>query len=181
MIIPSPMNNKSPQIAKDAFIAPTATIIGDVIIKSGANIWFGAILRGDEGTLIIGENTSIQEHVAIHTEPGTTCEIGKNCIVGHHAMVHGPSKVGDNCMIGINAVVLADTQVGEGTIVAGGAVARKKIPELTLVAGVPAEFKKKLPTERLAESKKEALLYVDRGKKFIEKGHIHSEMKNFIA
>lgn len=180
MIFPSPITGKEPQISKTAFIASNVTIIGDVIIHPNVNIWYGAVLRGDEGTLIVGENTSIQEHVALHTEKGVKCEIGKNCIVGHHAMVHGPCKVEDHCMIGINAVVLQDTTVGEGTIVASGAVARKEIPKLSLIAGVPAELKKSLGNERIKQAENAAIDYVKRGQAFKENGFNHPDLDKYL-
>ena len=179
MILPSPITGKIPQISKSAFIAENVTIIGDVIIHPNVNIWYGAVLRGDEGTLIVGENTSLQEHVALHTEHGVTCEIGKNCIVGHHAMVHGPCKVEDHCMIGINAVVLQGTHVGEGTIVASGAVARKEIPKLSLVAGVPAILKKTLDPSRIEKARNAAIDYVKRGQAF-KKEFNHPDLEKYL-
>ena len=180
MILPSPITGKTPQIDKSAFIAENVTIIGDVIIHANVNIWYGAVLRGDEGTLIVGKNTSLQEHVALHTEHGVTCEIGKNCIVGHHAMVHGPCKVEDNCMIGINAVVLQGTHVGEGCIVASGAVARKEIPKLSLMAGVPAVLKKTLGPDRLEKAAAAAIDYVKRGQKFKE-NYNHPDLDEYLV
>ena len=180
MIFPSPINGKVPKISKDAFIATNATIIGDVTIHAGVNIWYNAVLRGDEGTLIIGENTSIQESVTVHTEKDVICKIGKNCIVGHHAMVHGPCVVGDNCMVGINAVVLQGSTIGEGTMIAGGAVARKEIPRLSLIAGVPAIIKKQLPESRLEQAAAAAIDYVQRGQKFKEKGYNHPNLDQYL-
>ena len=167
-------------ISKDAFIAPNATIIGDVTIHAGVNIWYNVVLRGDEGTLIIGENTSLQEHVAVHTEKLVTCKIGKNCIVGHHAMIHGPCDVGDNCMIGINAVVLQGTTVGEGTMIASGAVARKEIPRLKLLAGVPAIIKKDLPESRIESASAAAIDYVKRGDIFRKEGYNHPDLEKYL-
>ena len=91
--MPSPRTGKKPNIHESAFIAPTATIIGDVTIGEGTNVWFGAIIRGDWGTIKIGKNTSIQENVTIHIKMGTTAIIGNDCIIGHHAMIHGPAEI----------------------------------------------------------------------------------------
>ncbi|MFX1343558.1 MAG: gamma carbonic anhydrase family protein [Promethearchaeota archaeon] len=85
IIIPSPETGKKPQIHESAFIAPTAVIIGDVTIGEGSNVWFGATIRGDWGTIKIGKNTSIQENVTIHIEAGSSVTIGDDCIIGHHA------------------------------------------------------------------------------------------------
>jgi len=84
-IIPSPETGKEPEIHNSAYIAPTAVIIGDVTIGEGSNVWFGAVLRGDWGTIKIGNNTSIQENVTIHIEAGSSVIIGNDCIIGHHA------------------------------------------------------------------------------------------------
>jgi carbonic anhydrase/acetyltransferase-like protein (isoleucine patch superfamily) len=117
LIIPSPGTGKVPQIHESVFIAPTAVIIGDVTIGEGSNIWFGAVLRGDWGTIIIGKNTSIQENVTIHNDVGSIVEIGDNCIIGHHAMVHGPCTIGNGCLVGIGANVLHRSKMGDGSIV----------------------------------------------------------------
>jgi len=84
-IIPSPETGKEPEIHNTAYIAPTAVIIGDVTIGEGSNVWFGAVLRGDWGTIKIGNNTSIQENVSIHIEASSSVTIGNDCIIGHHA------------------------------------------------------------------------------------------------
>ncbi len=179
MIIPSPITGKIPKISKSAFIAPTATIIGDVTIHPHANIWFGAVLRGDVGTLIVGENTSIQEHVAMHTTQVGPCHIKENCIVGHHAMVHGPSIVEDHCMVGINAVVLQDSHIGRGTIIASGAVARKKIPAFRLIAGVPAVVKRELSEDRIVPAREAAMHYREYAQAFIDKGLNHPDLESY--
>lgn len=84
-VIPSPETGKEPEIHNTAYIAPTAIIIGDVTIGEGSNVWFGAVLRGDWGSIKIGNNTSIQENVTIHLEANSSVYIGNDCIIGHHA------------------------------------------------------------------------------------------------
>lgn len=145
LIIPSPRNGKEPQIHESVFIAPTAVIIGDVTIGEGSNIWFGAILRGDWGTIIVGKNTSIQENVTIHNEVNSTVQIGDDCIIGHHAMVHGPCTIGNGCLVGIGSNVLHRSKMGDGSMLGAGAVlVHKEVPPRTLALGVPAEIKKEL-------------------------------------
>ena len=169
LIIPSPKTGKVPQIHESVFIAPTAVIIGNVTIGEGSNIWFGAVLRGDWGTIIIGKNTSIQENVTIHNEVGSTVEIGDNCIVGHHAMVHGPCTIGNGCLVGIGANVLHRSKMGDGSIVGAGAVlVGKEIPPRTLAVGVPAKIKKQLKQTGKMEGVKAAGIYVENGKLFKE-------------
>lgn len=143
IIIPSPRTGKEPQIHETAFIAPNAIIIGDVIIGEGSNIWFGAVIRGDWGTIHIGKNTSIQEHVTIHIEMGKSAIIGSNCIIGHHAMIHGPCVVGDGALVGIGANLLHNSKLGKGSLLGAGAVlVNKEIPPMSLAVGVPASIKK---------------------------------------
>ncbi len=139
----SPRTQKKPQIHESVFVAPNAVIIGDVVIGEGSNIWFGVVLRGDWGKITIGRNTSIQEHVAIHIEMGSSVKIGSNCIIGHHAMIHGPTEIGDGCIVGIGAKVLHRSKLGEGCVLAAGAVLlNKEIPPRSLAVGIPATIKK---------------------------------------
>jgi len=181
MIGPSPITGKSPRISKDAFIAANVVIIGDVTIEAGANIWYGAVLRGDECKIHVGKNTSIQENVTLHSTPGTDCIVEDHIITGHHAMIHGPCVVGSGAMVGINAVVLQETTVGKGAIVAAGAVARKEVPAMYLAVGTPAVAKKALPPEHFAEAIKAAEDYVVRGRAFIDAGLNHPEAQKFFV
>ncbi len=169
LIMPSPRTGKIPQIHESAFIAPTAVIIGDVTIGEGSNIWFGAVLRGDWGLIIVGRNTSIQENVTIHNQVGSTVEIGDNCIIGHHAMIHGPCTIGNGCLVGIGANVLHGSKMGEGAIIgAGGVLIGKEIPPRTLAVGVPATIKKQLPQKGKMEGAKTSKEYAKNGNKFKE-------------
>jgi len=163
----SPNTGKKPQIHDSAYISPNAIIIGDVIINEGVNIWFGAILRSDKGTIKIGKNTSIQENVTIHMEEGTTVVIGEDCIIGHHAMIHGPCTIGDGCLVGIGSNVLHESKMGEGSILgAGGVLLNKEIPPRTLAVGIPAEIKKQLPSNGELEGAKTSGEYVENGQLF---------------
>ncbi len=167
--MPSPRTEKKPQIHESVFIAPTAVIIGDVSIDQGANIWFGAVLRGDWGTIKIGKNTSIQENVTIHNEIGSTVEIGDDCIIGHHAMIHGPCTIENGCVIGIGSNVLHRTKVGEGAQIGAGAVlVNKEIPQRTLAVGVPAKVKKELPQTGKLVGTRTSGDYVKNGETFKE-------------
>ena len=169
LIIPSPRTGKTPHIHESAYIAPTAVIIGDVTIGEGTNIWFGAVLRGDWGTIIIGKNTSIQENVTIHNEVNSVVEIGDNCIIGHHAMIHGPCTIAEGCLVGIGANVLHHTKLNEGSMVGAGAVlVNKEIPSRTLAVGVPAEVKKELSKAGKPIGSKTSGTYVENGRMFKE-------------
>lgn len=167
--MPSPRTGKIPQIHETVFIAPTAVIIGDVSIDEGSNIWFGAVLRGDWGTIIVGKNTSIQENVTIHNEMGSTVKIGDNCIIGHHAMIHGPCIIENGCVVGIGSNVLHRSKMGEGSQIGAGAVlVNKEIPPRILAVGVPAEIKKELPQTGKLVGAKTSGEYAENGKTFKE-------------
>ena len=172
IIMPSPRNGKVPQIHESVFIAPTAVIIGEVKIGKGSNIWYGAILRGDWGPLSIGNNTSIQENVTIHTEIDKSVIIGDDCIIGHHAMIHGPVEIGNGCLIGIGANVLHRTKLGDGcTVGAGAVVLHKEFPPRCLIVGIPGTIKKELPDTGQLVGEKTSKEYTENGaefKKFFE-------------
>ena len=141
-----PYKDRHPVIADDAFIAPTATIIGDVEIASGANIWYGTVLRGDLAPIRIGRDTNIQDNCTIHTDLDKPAVIGDHVTVGHNAIVHG-CTVENSCLIGMGAVVLSGAHIKTGTIIAAGAVVKEGQiagPD-QLLAGMPAVVKKALP------------------------------------
>jgi carbonic anhydrase/acetyltransferase-like protein (isoleucine patch superfamily) len=135
-------NGKQPQIADDAFIAPTAVITGDVIIKAKANIWFGAVLRGDENQIVIGERSSIQDNVVIHCSIENPTLVGPDVTIGH-AVVLEACRIEAGALVGMNATILDGAVVGERALIAAGSVVRENqvIPAETLAAGVPAQIK----------------------------------------
>jgi hypothetical protein len=167
MILPNP-KGQVPNIDESAFVAPNATVIGDVTIGPDANIWFGAVLRADWGPITIGARTSVQENAVLHIEAGSYLNIGEDCILGHGVIVHGPGTIGNGCTIGVGAIVMQGCTVGDGTIVAGGAVARGDIPSNVMVAGVPAEVKKELTDAQIHDSLRNADTYVKNGRAFKE-------------
>ncbi len=169
MIIKSPFNGSVPKIHPTVFIAPDVVIIGDVRIGAYTNIWFNAVLRGDWGVLEIGENTSIQENVVLHSRPNEICKIGNNVRLAHSCMCHGPCSIEDFSMVGINATVLMGAKLGKGSSLAGGSVLRDKTDDFCLYAGIPAIKKKKYPNKDLNEFSSN--LYVENGQKFKEAGY----------
>ncbi|MFW9988676.1 MAG: gamma carbonic anhydrase family protein [Candidatus Odinarchaeota archaeon] len=167
--MPSPKTGKKPMIHESAYIAPTAVIIGDVTIGERSNIWFGVVLRGDWGQIKIGKNTSIQENVTIHIEMGTYVTIGSNCVIGHHAMIHGPTEIMDGCLVGIGSNILHNTKMNEGSMIAAGAVTtNKEIPPRQLWAGIPAKFLKDFPENEEFIAEKTANDYIINGQAFKE-------------
>lgn len=135
-------NGIRPTIAGDVFVAPNATIIGNVTIESGANIWFGAVLRGDEGAIVIGPRVSVQDNVVIHAGPASPTVVEAEVTIGHSVVLEG-CRIKKQALIGMNATVLPGAVVGERALVAAGSVVREnqEIPPDVLVAGVPAQIK----------------------------------------
>ena len=112
-----PFGGKVPRDEGAVFVAPNATVLGDVVLGPGSSIWYGAVLRGDDGTLTLGENTNVQDNAVLHCDPGGAVTLGKNVTVGHCALVHG-CTVGDGSLIGMHATLLNHCVVGKNCIIA---------------------------------------------------------------
>jgi carbonic anhydrase/acetyltransferase-like protein (isoleucine patch superfamily) len=136
---------KTPRVAEDAFVAPTAVLIGDVTVGAGASIWYGAVLRGDNSAIVIGDGSNVQDNCVIHCAQDLPTVVGANVTVGHMAMLEG-CTIGDGALIGMGAIVLQRASVGARALVAAGAVVGEgmEIPDGVLAAGVPARVKKEL-------------------------------------
>ena len=153
----------TPKIVSPAFIAPTATLIGDVDIACGASVWFGSILRGDLDRIQVGEDTNIQDLTVCHTDKGMPLSIGKRVTVGHRCVLHG-CTIKDDCLIGMGAIVMNGAVVGRGSVVAAGATILEKtvVPPFSLVAGVPGKIKRSFPeAEVLSKIAEAARVYKD--------------------
>lgn len=146
---------------KDVYIAPNATVVGDVVLEKDVNIWYGAVLRGDHGRITVGEGTNIQDNAVLHDE--TT--LGKYCTVGHTAIVHG-CTIGDVCLIGMGAIILSGAVLGDGCIVGAGALVTGKTnaPAGSVLLGSPAKIVKTVTEQQLAETRENALHYIELGK-----------------
>src|SRR3954465_4100346 len=139
------LDGKTPRVAEDAFVAPTAVLIGDVTIHEGASIWFGAVLRGDNSAIVIGEGSNVQDNCVIHCADDLPTIVGANVTVGHMAMLEG-CVIGDGSLMGVGRVALQRASGGGNALVAAGAVVGEgtEIPGGVLAAGVPAKVKKEL-------------------------------------
>ena len=128
----------APEIARDAWIAPDAQIIGRVVIEPGASIWWGAVLRGDNEEIRVGAGSNVQENCVLHTDMGFPLTIGANCTIGHKAMLHG-CTIGDGSLIGMGATVLNGAKIGAGSLIGASALVSegKDIPDRVLVMGAP--------------------------------------------
>jgi carbonic anhydrase/acetyltransferase-like protein (isoleucine patch superfamily) len=142
-----------PKVGKNVFIAPTAVVIGQVVIGDNSSIWYGTVIRGDREPITIGNNVNIQDNCTLHTDPGQPVVIGDGVSVGHAAVVHG-CTIEQQSLIGIHAVVLNGAVVKKGSVVGSGAVVREgqQVGPLQLVAGVPATVKKDLDVSILRKN-----------------------------
>ncbi len=139
------LGGRRPRVHPDAYIAPTAVLIGDVAVEKGASIWFGAVLRGDESTITIGEGANVQDNAVIHCAEDLPTVIEKNASVGHSAQLEG-CVVEQGALVGMGATMLQRSRLGAGSMLAAGAVLQegKHIPPGQMAAGVPATIKKPL-------------------------------------
>jgi carbonic anhydrase/acetyltransferase-like protein (isoleucine patch superfamily) len=139
------LDGVAPRIADDAYVAPTAVLIGDVVVEAAASIWFGAVLRGDNAAIRIGAGSCVQDNCVVHCARDLPTIVGVNVTVGHMAMLEG-CTIGDGALIGMGAIVLQRAVVGAGALIAAGAVVGEgvEIPPGMLAAGVPAKVKKAL-------------------------------------
>ncbi|MBS1588853.1 MAG: gamma carbonic anhydrase family protein [Bacteroidetes bacterium] len=146
-----PVKDIHPQIPEDCFVAPNATIVGDVIMGTSCSVWFNAVIRGDVNSIRIGNKVNIQDGACIHcTYQKTKTIIGNNVSIGHHALVHG-CTVEDNVLIGMGAIVMDGVRIGSNSIIAAGAVVLENtiVPAGSIFAGVPAKKVKDISQELL--------------------------------
>ncbi|MBC5828751.1 MAG: gamma carbonic anhydrase family protein [Candidatus Eremiobacteraeota bacterium] len=139
---------KAPRVDPTAFIAPTAVLIGDVQVGAESSIWFGTVIRADNGPIRIGARTSIQDNAVVHVSDGGRTVVGDDVTVGHCAVMED-CIIGNSALIGSNAVVLNGATVGEKSLIAAGSVVGEKaqIPSNVVAAGAPAKVKKPLEGE----------------------------------
>ncbi|MET9442191.1 gamma carbonic anhydrase family protein [Streptomyces sp. NPDC006610] len=142
------IGGREPEIAGDAFVAPTAAVIGDVTLGAGASVWYGAVLRGDVERISVGARSNVQDNCTLHADPGFPVTVGERVSIGHNAVVHG-ATVEDDCLIGMGATVLNGAVVGAGSLVAAQALVPQgmRVPPGSLVAGVPAKVRRELSAE----------------------------------
>lgn len=146
-----PFNGKTPVIDDTAWVAPNATLIGDVHIGPGASVWFGVVMRADMDRIELGAGSNLQDNVVVHTDEGIPTVVGENVGVGHLALLHG-TRVGAGSLIGMGAKLLNNSVIGEGGFVAAGALVLEgqQVAAGHLVAGVPAKDRGEM-NEELAE------------------------------
>ncbi|NNM64405.1 MAG: gamma carbonic anhydrase family protein [Burkholderiales bacterium] len=158
------LENIRPQVATDVFVADTARVIGRVELGSGVSVWYGAVLRGDNEPIIVGDNSNVQEGAVLHTDPGFPLTVGAGVTIGHQAMLHG-CTVGAGSLIGIQAVVLNGARIGRNCLVGAGALVTegKEFADGMLILGSPARAVRELTPEQIEQMQRNARTYVDRG------------------
>lgn len=152
---------KRPVIDPSAWLAPTATVLGDAHLGEGASVWYGAVVRADRATITLGAGSNVQDNCTLHADPDFPLTIGADVTIGHNAVCHG-ATIGDGSLVGMGAVVMNGAELGAGTLVAAGAVVREGtvVPPGSLVAGVPAKVVRTLDDEQVARLRENAARYV---------------------
>ena len=165
------IDKHKPKFNDTNFIAPNATVIGNVIMEKDSSIWFQCTIRGDNEPITIGAGSNIQDNSVIHTDPGCPCTIGSNVTVGHMAMLHG-CQIGDGSLIGIGAVILNNAKIGKNCIIGAKALITEGsvIPDGSLVMGIPGKIKKELDAEEQKIPQLNAGFYVENYKRYKAQG-----------
>lgn len=168
-----PFNGTLPIVAPDAFLAPTAVIVGDVQVGPEASIWFGAVLRGDhpEFGIRVGSRSNVQDNCVVHVGDWQPTVIGSEVTVGHGAKFES-CTIEDRCVIGMNAVILQEARIGEGSVVAANTVVLEgtEVPPGSLVAGVPGKVRKSLDGSAAEFVRRSGAHYVDGSREYLKQG-----------
>jgi len=164
------LDGQAPEIAPDVFVAETAIVIGKVRLKPGASVWFGAVVRGDNEWIEIGEGSNVQDLAVLHTDIGSPLTVGANCTVGHQAMLHG-CTVGDTTLIGMGAVVLNDARIGARSVVGAHALVGegKSFEDGQLIVGVPARAIRPIGPEVVERLERSAAVYRANAQRYVNR------------
>jgi carbonic anhydrase/acetyltransferase-like protein (isoleucine patch superfamily) len=157
------LGEHAPTIDETAFVAETATVIGKAVLAKNSSVWYGAVIRGDNEMISVGENSNVQEGAVLHTDPGFPLTIEENVTIGHQAMLHG-CTVQAGALIGIQAVVLNGAVIGRNCLVGAGAIVteNKTFPDNSLILGAPAKVVRTLSDDDVARLKRNSATYVER-------------------
>jgi carbonic anhydrase/acetyltransferase-like protein (isoleucine patch superfamily) len=153
----------APKIDDEAFVAPTAVVVGAVTMGAESSIWYGAVARADHETIEIGERSNVQDGSTLHSDPGSPLVIGRGVTVGHNVVLHG-ARVDDDVLVGMGSVVMNGAHIGSGSIVAAGAVVTqgKVFPPRSVIAGIPAKVVRQATDDDLAHIQGNAAAYYER-------------------
>jgi carbonic anhydrase/acetyltransferase-like protein (isoleucine patch superfamily) len=155
-----PIRGRAPQLHQESWVAPNASIIGQVTLAARASVWYGATLRAEAEPIDIGAGTNIQDGATIHVDPGFPVHVGANVSVGHNAVLHG-CEIEDGCLIGMGAVILNGAKIGAGALIAASARVPQGVvvPPRSLVAGVPGKVRRDLSDAEVAHNRNNAQVY----------------------
>jgi len=158
------LGDHAPVIHPTAWVAPEATVIGKVTLAEGASVWPGAVLRGDNEPITIGDDSNVQDNAVLHADPGLPIRVGKGVTIGHQVMLHS-CIIGDGTLIGIAAVVLNNAVIGTDCLVGAGAVVieNKSFPDRAVIFGSPAKAVREVTEDNIARMRYSADNYVERG------------------
>jgi carbonic anhydrase/acetyltransferase-like protein (isoleucine patch superfamily) len=158
----------TPQIAEDAYVAPTACLIGDVRLGAQSSVWFGAVLRGDNEPITIGAGSNVQDNSVLHADPGFPLVLEENVTVGHLVMLHG-CRVGSGSLVGIGAVVLNGARIGRNCIISAKALVPEglEVPDNSIVRGVPGRIVGEVAEKHLAMMARAAQSYQHRIRRYL--------------
>ncbi len=161
------LDDKTPELAEDAWVAESASVIGNVVMHEGSSVWFSAVVRGDNETIVIGKRSNVQDNAVLHSDPGSPLNIGEGITIGHQAMVHG-CTIGDNTLIGIGATILNGAKIGKNCLIGAHALITegKVIPDGSMVMGSPGKVVKELGAHHIAMLQGGAEVYVQNAKRF---------------
>lgn len=166
------LDDLTPDVADDAWIAPGAHVIGNVRLEAATSVWFGCTLRGDNELITVGAGSNVQENCVFHTDMGFPLTIGTGCTIGHKAMLHG-CTIGDNSLIGMGATVLNGAVIGRNCLIGAGALITegKTIPDGALVMGAPGKVVRQLDEVAIQSLKASALHYQENARRFAQSLH----------
>jgi carbonic anhydrase/acetyltransferase-like protein (isoleucine patch superfamily) len=153
----------APKIDDEAFVAPTAVVVGAVTMGAESSIWYGAVARADHETIEIGERSNVQDGSTLHSDPGSPLIIGRGVTVGHNVVLHG-ARIDDDVLVGMGSVVMNGAHIGSGSIVAAGAVVTqgKAFPPRSVIAGIPAKVVREATDDDMAHIQGNAAAYYER-------------------
>ncbi|MFL2560235.1 MAG: gamma carbonic anhydrase family protein [Gammaproteobacteria bacterium] len=163
------IDKHKPKFNDTNFIAPNATVIGQVTLEEDASVWFNVVIRGDNDPIIIGKKSNIQDGSILHTDLGAPLNIGEGVTVGHKVMLHG-CTISENCLIGINTTILNHAVIGKNSIVGANSLITegKEYPENTLIMGSPAKSIRQLREAEIMMINMSSEAYVENGKRFMK-------------
>lgn len=161
------LDGVAPRMAESAWVADSGQVVGNVVLGENSSVWFGAVLRGDNETITVGDGSNIQDGSVLHADPGFPMTMGKNVTVGHQVVLHG-CTIGDESLIGIGATVLNGAKIGRNCLVGAGSLVTegKEFPDGSMIIGSPAKVVRSLTPEQIAGLRRSAQHYCDNAERY---------------